>query len=202
MSLQPGSSAKRWVPPRTLRGGRGRFIEPGGSAPFLVTVLVGLIVIVMWRSRPWENNWEAIRVAFSGEERTQSVAGNWEISKVVLTGTKPKGMLVPNDATNASLAFTSGGGVTAKINRRGREIVAKGTYGLKGTRLTLLGFDANIGNYTAGSHLAVRVIWTDPENLMMKVGNEQVLYLRKADPARPPAHIVMLDALAGGTGGL
>ncbi len=163
----------------------------------LLAILLALVAIGLWRTQPWQNGWEKLRVLFMGEEPTRSVAGDWQIGKVVVTGSKPKGMLVPRDGRAGRITFSDTGLVSMSLSMASGKVDTSGKYALKGTRLTLTGFDKNVGNYTAGSQLAARLVWADPDNVLMKVGNEQMLYLRRIEAASQPTPMILVDASKG-----
>lgn len=178
-----GAGLKDLKPKKQKKKKKGKYREPGASAPFLAWTAGLLLMGCGYEYEPWKNDWEMVRVLM-GEERSPDISGVWEIKKDI--NLEAGGLEVsPEDSLSGTVEFRDFK-FAMKVNRKGTPIIIKGEYKQHANRLYFSKIKATgpgVKDFPATLDLTTEKI--DETQLYLAIGNSEGLLLQQLKDAVP-----------------
>lgn len=158
--------------------------EPGRIYGWAIFVL-GLAAIACIQHRPWENNWEDVRVMF-GQPRTRDATGNWEVVQSIVAD--PTAFrLVPAKTRSATIHFLPGEQFRSEMTGKDSILIISGVFRQRGANVALTSLRPNGQGSKIPPQLVMKLSWTSPNDIVASIG-KQTLYLHRLADGK--AHVL------------
>jgi len=173
-----------------------KYREPGSSTGFLLVCFALTFGLIALEQKPWRNNFEPIRVVF-GAEPTKSLAGDWQVTKIIYLDPKTHVQIAPASMNAGSFQFQSDGKVTFAIGQTGNDPTqAAAKYTQEGQKLVISDF-TDASGAKLPSDIKTTISWQGDDTVEM-ITDFSVLSLAKVKPGDDAAQVARFTYKNGG----
>jgi hypothetical protein len=156
-----------------------RYIEPGGSAPFLTLVLAGLLGFGAYKYQPWNDDWEAFRALFS-IGRHHSLKGTWDVVETMRYQDAKKNVFSQQNVAKGSMTFDGKETVKVDVQVGDDWAEAKGHYLVDGVNVKLAGLKpTHESDVAIPRNISLSLAWSGPNQFLASISDNDVLYMRR-----------------------
>jgi hypothetical protein len=163
--------------PKKKRKRVRRYVEPGSSRSFLVTMLLISIGTFTYMYKPWNDDWELLR-RLVGQGRYHSIVGKWQISKSITHRANGSSLFGPPSIDRGMIQFTKAGVIKFVVAKNDATSQANGQYEQKGLKLLI---DALSGDTPTPlpNTLTASLAWIGSDMCVANFKGHETIYLKR-----------------------